>query len=65
MNVGDQVITVAAGFPTTFSPIIQVGAIPVFIDADLLRKCDMDMLESIMFLKDKGCNDSPCSGKSI
>lgn len=34
INVGDEVITVAAGFPTTVSPIVQVGAIPVFIDAD-------------------------------
>lgn len=31
---GDEVITVAAGFPTTVSPIIQLGAIPVFIDND-------------------------------
>lgn len=31
---GDEVITTAAGFPTTVSPIIQCGAIPVFIDAD-------------------------------
>jgi CDP-6-deoxy-D-xylo-4-hexulose-3-dehydrase len=31
---GDEVITVAAGFPTTVAPIIQVGAIPVFIDAN-------------------------------
>lgn len=31
---GDEVITVAAGFPTTISPIIQVGATAVFIDAD-------------------------------
>lgn len=30
---GDEVITVAAGFPTTVTPIIQVGAVPVFIDA--------------------------------
>lgn len=29
---GDEVITVAAGFPTTVAPILQVGAIPVFID---------------------------------
>jgi CDP-4-dehydro-6-deoxyglucose reductase, E1 len=29
---GDEVITVAAGFPTTVAPIIQVGAVPVFID---------------------------------
>ena len=31
---GDEVITVAAGFPTTVAPIIQVGAVPVFIDVD-------------------------------
>jgi CDP-6-deoxy-D-xylo-4-hexulose-3-dehydrase len=31
---GDEVITVAAGFPTTVSPIVQIGAVPVFIDAD-------------------------------
>jgi CDP-6-deoxy-D-xylo-4-hexulose-3-dehydrase len=31
---GDEVITVAAGFPTTVSPIIQLGAIPVFLDND-------------------------------
>ncbi len=29
---GDEIITVAAGFPTTVAPIIQFGAIPVFID---------------------------------
>ena len=40
---GDEVITVAAGFPTTVAPIIQVGAVPVFIDADPITgnaKCD-------------------------
>jgi CDP-6-deoxy-D-xylo-4-hexulose-3-dehydrase len=31
---GDEVITVAAGFPTTIAPIMQVGAIPVFVDVD-------------------------------
>jgi len=31
---GDEVITVAAGFPTTVAPIIQLGAVPVFIDND-------------------------------
>ena len=34
LNPGDEVITVAAGFPTTVAPIIQIGAVPVFIDAD-------------------------------
>jgi CDP-6-deoxy-D-xylo-4-hexulose-3-dehydrase len=32
---GDEVITVAAGFPTTVNPIIQCGAVPVFADVDL------------------------------
>ncbi len=32
---GDEVITVAAGFPTTVAPIIQYGAIPVFVDISL------------------------------
>jgi CDP-6-deoxy-D-xylo-4-hexulose-3-dehydrase len=31
---GDEVITVAAGFPTTVAPIVQYGAVPVFIDND-------------------------------
>ena len=31
---GDEVITVAAGFPTTVSPIIQYGAVPVFVDIE-------------------------------
>jgi len=36
IEVGDEVITVASGFPTTVSPIVQVGAVPVFIDANPL-----------------------------
>ncbi|MEI7481991.1 MAG: lipopolysaccharide biosynthesis protein RfbH [Elusimicrobiota bacterium] len=32
---GDEVITVAAGFPTTVTPIIQYGAVPVFVDVEL------------------------------
>ncbi len=32
---GDEVISVAAGFPTTVNPIIQFGAIPVFVDVDI------------------------------
>ncbi len=32
---GDEVITVAAGFPTTVSPIVQFGAVPVFVDVKL------------------------------
>ena len=32
---GDEVITVACGFPTTVAPIIQFGAVPVFLDMDI------------------------------
>lgn len=32
---GDEIITVAAGFPTTVNPIIQNGLVPVFVDVDL------------------------------
>lgn len=32
---GDEIITVAAGFPTTVNPMIQYGAIPVFVDIDI------------------------------
>ena len=32
---GDEVISVAAGFPTTVNPILQFGAIPVFVDVDI------------------------------
>lgn len=35
LKKGDEVITVAAGFPTTVNPIIQNGAVPVFVDVDL------------------------------
>jgi CDP-6-deoxy-D-xylo-4-hexulose-3-dehydrase len=31
---GDEIITVAAGFPTTINPIIQIGCVPVFIDVE-------------------------------
>lgn len=35
LNPGDEVISVAAGFPTTLNPIIQNGLIPVFIDVEI------------------------------
>ncbi|NTU90126.1 MAG: lipopolysaccharide biosynthesis protein RfbH, partial [Actinobacteria bacterium] len=38
---GDEVITVAAGFPTTVAPIIQYGAVPVFVDVTL-PTCNID-----------------------
>ena len=33
--MGDEVISVAAGFPTTINPIIQFGAVPVFLDIEI------------------------------
>lgn len=35
LKPGDEVITVAAGFPTTVNPTIQNGLIPVFVDVDI------------------------------
>jgi len=35
LRAGDEVISVAAGFPTTLNPIIQNGMIPVFVDVDI------------------------------
>jgi len=44
---GDEVITVAAGFPTTVAPIIQCGAVPVFIDNDpITGNARVDRLEA-------------------
>lgn len=44
---GDEVITVAAGFPTTVTPILQYGAVPVFVDVTLPQyNIDVSQLES-------------------
>ncbi len=44
---GDEVITVAAAFPTTVSPIIQYGAVPVFVDVELeTANIDPERLEA-------------------
>jgi CDP-6-deoxy-D-xylo-4-hexulose-3-dehydrase len=51
---GDEVITVAAGFPTTVNPIIQFGAIPVFIDVDIAtHNVKAEMLEAAVSPKTK------------
>src|SRR3989339_2059026 len=51
---GDEVITVAAGFPTTIAPIVQFGAIPVFIDVTLPSyNIDCDKLERALSKKTK------------
>lgn len=46
---GDEVITVAAGFPTTVTPIIQFGAVPVFVDVTIPQyNIDATMLEKAL-----------------
>lgn len=51
---GDEVITVAAGFPTTVTPIIQYGAIPVFVDVTLPEyNIDCSYLEEALSTKTK------------
>ena len=51
---GDEVITVAAGFPTTVSPIVQYGAVPVFIDVTIPQyNMDVTMLEQALSPKTK------------
>ena len=51
---GDEVITVAAGFPTTVTPIVQYGAIPVFVDVELeTANIDSSLLEKALSKKTK------------
>ncbi len=51
---GDEVITVAAGFPTTVSPIVQYGAVPVFVDVTIPQyNIDVTMLEKALSNKTK------------
>ena len=51
---GDEVIGVAAGFPTTVNPIVQFGAIPVFVDVDLAtHNVDADLIEAAITSKTK------------
>lgn len=51
---GDEVITVAAGFPTTIAPIIQYGAVPVFVDVTIPQyNISVEMLEEAVSKKTK------------
>ena len=51
---GDEVITVACGFPTTVTPAIQYGAIPVFVDVTIPQyNIDVNMLEAALSEKTK------------
>lgn len=68
---GDEVITVAAGFPTTVAPIVQFGAVPVFVDVSLptyniditqLQKALSDKTKAVMVAHSLG---NPFDIKSI
>jgi CDP-6-deoxy-D-xylo-4-hexulose-3-dehydrase len=51
---GDEVIGVAAGFPTTVNPIVQFGAIPVFVDVDMhTHNINADLIEAAITPKTK------------
>lgn len=51
---GDEVITVAAGFPTTVSPILQFGAVPVFVDVSIPQyNIDVSLLDAALSTKTK------------
>lgn len=51
---GDEVITVAAGFPTTVAPMIQYGAVPVFVDVTIPQyNIDVEQLEDALSDKTK------------
>lgn len=51
---GDEVISVACGFPTTITPILQYGAVPVFVDVSLeTGNIDVNMLEKALSSKTK------------
>lgn len=51
---GDEVIGVAAGFPTTVNPIVQFGAIPVFVDVDIAtHNVNADLIEAAITPKTK------------
>lgn len=51
---GDEVIGVAAGFPTTVNPIVQFGAVPVFVDVDMnTHNINADLIEEAITPKTK------------
>ncbi len=54
INPGDEVITLAAGFPTTVAPIVQYGAIPVFVDVEQkTANIDVSKLDAALSSKTK------------
>jgi CDP-6-deoxy-D-xylo-4-hexulose-3-dehydrase len=51
---GDEIITAAAGFPTTVNPIVQAGCVPVFVDSELMTyNADLTQFERALSPKTK------------
>ena len=63
---GDEVITVAAGFPTTITPILQYGAVPVFVDVTIPEyNVDVNLLDKALSKKNKGGDAGSHAGQSF
>jgi CDP-6-deoxy-D-xylo-4-hexulose-3-dehydrase len=54
LKPGDEVISVAAGFPSTVTPVIQYDLVPVFVDVNIpTYNIDIEMLKNVITLKTK------------
>lgn len=63
IRAGDEVITVATGFPTTVNPIIQNNCVPVFVDVDLKTKNALpQMIEKAITKKTRAIVMAHCLG---
>ena len=63
---GDEVITVAAGFPTTVNPIVQYGCVPVFLDVTIPEyQIDVSQLENHLTQKTKAVMLAHTMGNSF
>ncbi len=59
LRPGDEIITVAAGFPTTINPIIQNNLVPVFVDIDINNlNIDLNLIEDAINKKNKAITAS-------
>ncbi|MFM2482044.1 lipopolysaccharide biosynthesis protein RfbH [Celerinatantimonas sp. YJH-8] len=66
LKAGDEVITVAAGFPTTVNPIIQNGLVPVFVDVDIpTYNIDASLIETAVSDKTKAIMIAHTLGNSF
>ncbi|MFM2484528.1 lipopolysaccharide biosynthesis protein RfbH [Celerinatantimonas yamalensis] len=66
LKPGDEVITVAAGFPTTVNPIIQNGLVPVFVDVDIpTYNVDASLIEAAVSDKTKAIMIAHTLGNSF